>query len=227
MENLQNDEYLFWGENQINSDYNFSAIGVLGDRFRINSEWRVSERGDVGTVGFTVKASDIVLTGIPSGILRLIRSTTSDFSTITETHDLTLAGGEYSGNVTFNDNDYFTLEIISIADLSVTKTVNLALPKVGQTIVFNLTVTNSGPAEATNILVRDLLPSNLTFDAANSSITTGTYNAVSGDWVIPSIPNGEFRNIQIAAKVNAAGKIINSCQVISLDQYDLDSNIIE
>lgn len=221
--NLSNNEYLFWGEDLINANYDFSAVAAPSKRYRLDTKWRVSETGDVGTVNFSVNASNIDLTGAPTGILKLVRSTVSDFSTVSEEYDLTLSGGVYSATISFNDNDYFTLEVVPTSDLSLRKTVNNAIPKVGEGIIFTLTVSNAGPQEATNVVVRDLLPLSLSYDAGNSVIGVGTYNAVSGDWSIPSIPSGASRSIQIAATIDSAGIITNTLEVISLDQEDPDA----
>ncbi|APG65603.1 hypothetical protein LPB136_09610 [Tenacibaculum todarodis] len=222
---LQNDEYLFWGENVMNASYNFSAVASPSKRYQIDTKWRVSERSDVGAVNFSLNASDLDLTGTPAGILKLVRSTASDFSTIVEEYNLTLSGGVYSSTATFNDNDYFTLEIVPTSDLSLTKTVDKALPKVGEVVVFTLSITNNGPQDATGVLVRDLLPTGLSFNLANSTITSGTYNSTTGDWDLSGVTiiNGQTVTIEIAATVNVVNTIINTSEIISLDQEDPDS----
>ena len=223
---LQNNEYLFWGEDLENATYNFSAVVPVNKRSRLNTKWRVSERGDVGTVNFSLNASDIDITGVPVGLLKLVRSSASNFNTITEEYNLTLTGGVYSvTGVSFNDNDYFTLEIVPTSDLSLTKTVDNALPKVGSIVVFTISLTNNGPQDATGVLVRDLLPTGLTYSLANSTITSGTYNATTGDWDLSgvTITNGQTVTIEIAATINAINTIVNTSEIISLDQEDPDS----
>lgn len=222
--NLENDEYLIWGEDTKNADYNFSVVAPENKKYRLNTKWRVSETGDVGGVAFSVNQSDLDFTGAPSGIVKLIRSTTSDFSTIDEEYELTLSGGVYSGTVDFNNNDYFTLEIVFI-DLELTKTVNTSLPKVGEVVVFTINLTNQGSQNATGVIVRDKLPASLTYNAVSSNISVGTYDEVSGNWDLTSetINSGQTVSIQIAATINAAGKITNTAEVISANQADVDS----
>lgn len=221
---LQNDEYLFWGEDLENATYNFSSVVPANNRSRLNTKWRVSERGDVGTVNFFVNASEIDITGVPTGILKLVRSTVSNFSTIVEEYNLTLMGGVYSASgVSFNDNDYFTLEIVPTSDLSLIKTIDKAIPKIGEIVIFTLSLTNNGPQSATGVIVRDILPTGLQFNLANSNISTGTYNETSGDWTLGTVTNGTTVSIQIAATVNTAGIILNTTEIISLDQEDPDS----
>lgn len=223
---VANNEYLIWGENVENSDYDFTQVGK---RYRISTVWRASERGDVGDVSFSLSQSDIDLTGVPTGVFKLVRSTVSDFSTIAEEYDLNLAGGTYSGTVAFNDNDYFTLMVVPSVDLKLTKTVDTAIPKVGDVVTFSLSLTNSGPQSATGVQVRDLLPSGLTYDAGSSTIGSGTYNAVSGLWDLSgvTITSGQTITVQIAATVDSGGTFTNTSEVINVDQEDVDSDSVE
>ncbi|MCH3884011.1 hypothetical protein [Tenacibaculum aquimarinum] len=222
---LQNNEYLFWGEDEIAADYDFSAIAPLNKRYRLNTKWRVSETGEVGTVNFSVNAADLDLTGVPFGTVKLVRSTVADFSTVVQEYDLTLSGGVYSSTVEFDDNDYFTLEIVSVADLSLVKTVDSAIQKVGGIVVFTLSITNNGPHRATGVVVKDLLPTGLQFNLANSNISTGTYNDVTGEWDLTGnvISVSQTISIEIAATVNTINTITNTSEIISLDQEDPDS----
>ena len=47
-------------------------------------------------------------------------------------------------------------------DLHVAKTVDDATPDEGQTITYTVTVTNNGPARATNVSLDDVLPAGIT-----------------------------------------------------------------
>ncbi|WP_299103932.1 hypothetical protein [uncultured Tenacibaculum sp.] len=224
--NLNNNEYLFWGEDQINSGYTFSTVAPANKRYRVNTKWRVSETGDVGTVTFSVNETDLDLTGVPTGVFKLLRSTLSDFSSIVEEYDLNLSGGVYSATVSFNDNDYFTLETVPTVDLKLTKTVNNAIPKVGNVVIFTLSVSNAGPQNATGVVIRDLLPSGFTYDSGSSSITTGTYDDATGDWDLSGVTINAGAppiTIQIGATITSAGILINTTEIISIDQEDIDS----
>lgn len=109
---LTNGEYLFWGENVRNSTYNFVTSPEYIER--INTQWRVSEVGDVGTVTVSINASDIDLTGKAAcATLQLVVDNNSDFSSPTTTYTFTESGGVYSvSGVNFTNNDYFTLQYI-------------------------------------------------------------------------------------------------------------------
>ena len=78
------------------------------------------------------------------------------------------------------------------ADLSVSKTVNDPTPNVGDTITFTITLTNTGPSDATNVQVTDLLPAGLTFVSATPS--QGQLRRATGVWVVGTVtPLGRRR----------------------------------
>ena len=58
------------------------------------------------------------------------------------------------------------------ANLSLTKTVDNASPGIGDVVTFTITLTNGGPAEATNVTVNDLLPAGLSFVDATGTPQT-------------------------------------------------------
>lgn len=106
------------------------------------------------------------------------------------------------------------------ADLSLTKTVDEANPNVGDTVVFTLTVSNAGPNDATNVQVRDQLPTKLTYVSDNSM---GSYNVGTGLWAVGTVNNGASAILEITAFVNASGQFSNVAEVTSSDFGDPDS----
>ena len=114
-----------------------------------------------------------------------------------------------------------------LADLSLTKTIDNATPKIGETITYTITVTNSGPSGTSGVQVQDILPSGLLYDSGNSIIPVGTtYNDATGIWDLSSetINNGASYILQIAAKITpACGEITNVAQIINSDKPDPDS----
>jgi uncharacterized repeat protein (TIGR01451 family) len=225
--NLEDNEYLFWGENVKNSTYNFSEIATGYIKYRLNTTWRVSETGDVGTVNLSINSSDLNLTGIPTETLKLVRSTTSDFNSIVETYNLSLSGGVYSTNVLFDNDDYFTLEIVPLADLSIKSSVNKSIPNKGDQIIYTITLTNSGPQEATGVQVKSLLPMGLQYDVSNSVIPTGTiYNSTTGIWDFgnETILNGTTITLTLAAIAQVENIVLkNISEITAVDQEDVDS----
>jgi len=127
-------------------------------------------------------------------------------------------GESNEANNTFTDNVTVTG---CMADLSLTKTVDIATPPRGSNVTFTVTVTNSGPDQATGVTVNDLLPAGYTF--VSSTATQGTYVDGTGIWTVGTLSNGGTATLQITATVNPTGPYANTAQVSGSDQGDPDS----
>ncbi|MBB4801622.1 gliding motility-associated-like protein/uncharacterized repeat protein (TIGR01451 family) [Flavobacterium nitrogenifigens] len=122
------------------------------------------------------------------------------------------------------ENDYATATIIPTAqsaDLSLTKTVNSTNPLVGSLVTFEVIVTNNGPQNTSGVTVTDLLPNGYTY--SNFTISTGTYNPVTGLWTVGNLINGKSETLQILAVVNPAGNYVNAAEVTASALPDPDS----
>ena len=111
-------------------------------------------------------------------------------------------------------------------DLSLVKTVDKPVVKIGDTVVFTLTLKNNGPQEATGVEVKDELPTGLTYDLSNSTIPTNTtYTAGTGIWDLSgrTIASGATVVLQIAATVNTVNFKLNTTEVFKTEQKDVDS----
>jgi uncharacterized repeat protein (TIGR01451 family) len=101
-------------------------------------------------------------------------------------------------------------------------------PTAGTDVVFTIRVTNSGPDNATNVKVKDKLPSNYSYLSDNSaSITDSTgaitsYDSGTGIWNIGQINNGVSVTLNITATVITSATV-NWAEVESVDQVDIDS----
>ncbi len=106
---LSNNDYLFWGENQIASDYSFSTDSDYMER--LSSIWRVSTNNTPGAVTIAFDSASLNLSGMTScAELKLAIANSSSFSGKT-TYSLTYENGQYiAENVSFNNGDYFSLE---------------------------------------------------------------------------------------------------------------------
>ncbi|MFH7010141.1 choice-of-anchor L domain-containing protein, partial [Flavobacterium plurextorum] len=110
------------------------------------------------------------------------------------------------------------IEGIISADLSVSKTVNNPSPNVGSNVVFTLTAGNTGPGNAPNTKITDLLPAGYTFVSATPSV--GTYDSSTGVWDIGLLNISSSPTLQITATVKAAGPYLNSASIASPDIAD-------
>ncbi|WP_417353669.1 gliding motility-associated C-terminal domain-containing protein [Flavobacterium alkalisoli] len=131
------------------------------------------------------------------------------------------------GNGVDTEDDYataITTPIIPTADLELSKTIvgGNATPLVGSQIIFNIEVSNAGPASATGVVIEDVLPSGYTFVSYNA--TEGIYNSVNGLWTIGDpLISGASISLQITAVVNSTGDYLNIAEIFSSDVLDPDS----
>jgi len=127
--------------------------------------------------------------------------------------------GPDSGTLTINsdDPDQGTLPvslngsgvIVRTADLSIVKTDSADPVTQGDTITYQITVTNNGPDDATGVIMQDTLPPEVTLVS-----TPGC--AVSGQLVTCNLPNltlGAQAILDIVVTADSAGAITNEASV--------------
>ena len=104
------------------------------------------------------------------------------------------------------------------ADLSVLKTADNASVSVGDPVNFTITITNLGPAAATNVALTDNLPAGETFVSALAS--QGSYSNATGIWTVGSLANNAVATLKIAAIWSAPGSKTNTAFISASDQFD-------
>ncbi|WP_167529838.1 DUF11 domain-containing protein [Streptomyces spinoverrucosus] len=104
-----------------------------------------------------------------------------------------------------------TTTVSQVADLDVDKSVNTEEMQVGDDVTFDITVTNQGPSDTTQVHVEDRLPMGLTHLSDDSD---GSYDPATGQWTVKSLPAGESRTLKIEARVDAAGTITNQINTV-------------
>lgn len=134
---------------------------------------------------------------------------------------LSINQGDFTLPTTVDATAYFTKTTVTCADLSITKTVNSATPKVGTNLTFTITAKNLGVVAATGVLVTDLLPSGYTYVSNNPSV--GTYNSSTGIWTVGNLAVNASASLSIVAKVKISGNYANTATVTG-DQQDSDVN---
>jgi uncharacterized repeat protein (TIGR01451 family) len=107
---------------------------------------------------------------------------------------------------------------VQSADLAVAKSVSTSTPNVGDTVTFTVTLTDAGPAAATNVAVADQLPTGLTFVSATPS--QGTYNAATGVWTVGMVTTSTPETLAIQAKVVSPNPLTNTAAISHADQFD-------
>ena len=114
-------------------------------------------------------------------------------------------------------------------DLSIIKTVENPVVKLGETVIFNITITNNGGLIANNVVVKDVLPEGLTYNESSSSIPNNTlYNPETGLWSFGTvqIKQGESFTLKLASNIIEKGILkINKTEVFTFNnaQNEFDS----
>ncbi|AAB85563.1 putative membrane protein [Methanothermobacter thermautotrophicus str. Delta H] len=99
------------------------------------------------------------------------------------------------------------------AELTITKTADRRAVRLGQNVKFTVTVTNNGPDTALNTTVVDRLPDSMRY--VSSSATVGSYNPVTGVWLIGDLPSGSSAVLEIVVQMIRRGTFINVATVSS------------
>jgi uncharacterized repeat protein (TIGR01451 family) len=140
----------------------------------------------------------------------------ADSGTVTNSASVISSTADSDGGDTTDPAPPVTLGPAS-ADVSIVKTTTTTEAETGETVFFNITVSNAGPSTASNVVVTDTLPSGLTLVLASpsqgtcSGTTTVTCNL--GD-----ILSGGNATITLQTTVTAiSGTISNTASVTSAD----------
>ncbi|TAF78533.1 MAG: DUF11 domain-containing protein, partial [Runella slithyformis] len=107
-----------------------------------------------------------------------------------------------------------------LVDLSLTIGVSNTTPAIGDELTYTITVRNAGPAVATNVEVKSLLPAGLQFvSGVNFTASGNTLTSTN----IPAIGVGGTIILTFKAKVIGEGSLVVKAQVSKQDQTDVDS----
>lgn len=127
------------------------------------------------------------------------------------------------GNDTPADGDDERAEepttILRQVDVEIAKTVDNPAPSEGDTITYTLTITNNGPAQATNVIMTDSIPAGLTFVQFLPISAPCTYAAPTLTCFYPILNVGQTVTVDIEATVDvgASGIITNTASVTTTE----------
>lgn len=198
------------------------ATGVVVSNSRLSNTANYTFISSTGGASYNSLTGQWTIGSLPEGATVTLVVTTNivaidenlaEISAVTEVDPDSLPGN----NSRTEDDDAATPS----ANLSLTKNVSNINPEVGTNIIFTILVSNAGYATATNVEVKDILPSGLTY----VSHTSGqTYSSSTGIWTVGTIPNGGSRELKITAKVASYGIRTNYAEVWKSDQSDPNSD---
>ncbi|HOQ18884.1 MAG TPA: DUF11 domain-containing protein, partial [Methanothermobacter thermautotrophicus] len=132
-------------------------------------------------------------------------------SNTTLTNIANVTSDTYNPNPDRDANATFTVN--PRAELTITKTADRRAVRLGQNVKFTVTVTNNGPDTALNTTVVDRLPDSMRY--VSSSATVGSYNPVTGVWLIGDLPSGSSAVLEIVVQMIRRGTFINVATVSS------------
>jgi uncharacterized repeat protein (TIGR01451 family) len=129
--------------------------------------------------------------------------------------------------------------VLSAADLAVTKSVTPGTRNAGARVVYTINVANNGPADAANATITDTIPTGLSFDPASPPVFTSgvgqctvvlqTMTCTTGiaGGAGPILNVGATDTIQVAVLIDPstpAGTLLNEAHVSSTTEDPTDSN---
>ncbi|WP_299223364.1 gliding motility-associated C-terminal domain-containing protein [uncultured Psychroserpens sp.] len=112
------------------------------------------------------------------------------------------------------------LEDTSDVDIEILKNVSPQEAIIGDQVIFEITATNVGTTEGTEIEIYDNFPSGMTFISATTS--QGTFDVSMYIWSIGSLASGQSETLTITAQINASDNLLNVASLNDLDQPDRD-----
>lgn len=121
------------------------------------------------------------------------------------------------------NNTSSSTNLVSPVDLAVTTAGSPTSLLVGGVATYVITVTNNGPATATNVIFNDLLPSGATLEGATSSqgaVAPASDTTVTGN--LGSLAPGASATVTIAVTPAFLGTVTNTASVTS-DDFDTNS----
>ena len=114
-----------------------------------------------------------------------------------------------------NNRDNDTITVDPYADLAINKTVSPHYPKMGDVVVWTITVINNGPDVAVNAYVRDVLPSGLEFIESDGNYTNNI-------WYIGNMANGSTAVLNIKTRILVTDAVITNVASVTSDTPDPD-----
>ena len=176
---------------------------------------------------YTVTASSttavvFAVNNLPAGLtFSTTTNTISGTPTSSGTFNIQLLATNACGGV---DNRLLVLSVnttgSSGANLGVSKTSNRTTANVGDEIIYTIVVTNTGPENATSVVLTDILPSGISFSTSTASI--GSYSTTTGIWNIGNLNNGSSVTLTIQGTVRTGfqGQTITNTATVVATQTD-------
>ena len=187
-----------------------SATASLGDFDSLSGHWSIPSLAAGASATIQIR-TQVLSPGQPEN--------TAEVFSVDQFDTDSVPGNGSSGG---SEDDQSSVTVITASsDLELHKTIDDDRPGVGSNVRFTLEVINSGPDDASNVVVRDQLPPGMTF--ISSTASAGQYDPLTSQWIIPSLAVGKRATVDLIASVDTFGERDNVAEIISSSQYDPDS----
>ena len=217
------------------------------DSLTLDTGMAYSVRAQAGNLGPKAASGVAVAVSLPTGLSADIEAQSGEYDSETGTWSIdSLAVGAVaelevvvradssglftcSAQVSASDqpdpnasNNSATLEIRTRdTDLQLEMSVDQPQPIAGESITYQLRLTNAGPSDAAEIAVADTLPAGLTFQGATAS--QGSYSQPTGVWSTGDLAIGQTATLSLAARVDSLGLITNRAWITGSSLPDPDA----
>ncbi|MFE0174712.1 GEVED domain-containing protein [Streptomyces sp. NPDC059002] len=109
----------------------------------------------------------------------------------------------------------YTMTVTKAANLEISKTVDTTTPRLGDEVLFTISVKNTGPDDTTGVKVTDKLPNGLTYVSDDSG---GKYDSSTGVWSAGDLKKNETKTFNLVAKTTKQGQITNTASTATSDE---------
>ncbi len=111
------------------------------------------------------------------------------------------------------------------ANLSISKLVSSAAPyETGDPVIWIVTLSNNGPADATNISVSEVISGFSGLTQMSGSADLGTYDGTTRIWNISKLENATSAHLTIITVFDEKGTQTNNVNILGLDQTSRGNN---
>jgi uncharacterized repeat protein (TIGR01451 family) len=182
--------------------------------------------GSGGTITCTIASLAIGGTATFSPVVQ-VNPTTAAGTTLTATANITTTSTD---SIPSNNSASTTNLVVArtSADVGIVKTDSPDPVGEGQLITYRLTVTNNGPARATNVTVNDPLPATVGLVSANPSIGSCSNNLPTTpttiNCVLGSLAVGNSQFVDVIVQANVTGTVTNTATVTRTEVDSVPAN---
>ena len=176
-----------------------------------------------GGISWDTWTGSITLPDLETGgtVIVIIEGILNLYASGTFTNTASISSATQDPNLS-NNSDTATATVLENANISVVKSASPQEVSQGDIITYTVLVSNAGPNDATNVVVTDDIPTDIT--GAEFSLDDGaTWSPWVNPYSIGTLPNGDVISILISGTVlSTASATITNTATVTSDTPDID-----